>query len=146
MDSAYMSAIAALAGSAIGALASLATTWLTQHSQERSQRFAQAKTRREHLYGEFIDESSKLFADALTHEFDDPTKIVRLYALVGKLRLFASAGVVSSAEEAMQHIVETYNLPNRDFRNPEDRSEQGVDVLRAFSEACREDLGTSAIA
>jgi hypothetical protein len=41
----------------------------------------------------------------------------------------------------MRRIVETYNLPNRDFRNPEDRQEHDVDVLRALSEACREDLG-----
>ena len=70
MDNAYMSAIAALAGSAIGGLASFATTWLTQHSQERAQRFAQAMTRREHLYREFIEEASKLFTDALTHQLE----------------------------------------------------------------------------
>jgi len=50
MDSAYMSGIAALAGSAIGGLASFATTWLTQHSQERARRSAKEITRREHLY------------------------------------------------------------------------------------------------
>jgi hypothetical protein len=33
-----------------------------------------------------------------------------------------------------------YNLPNMDFRNPEGRQEYDTDVLRAFSEACREDL------
>jgi hypothetical protein len=140
MDNAYISAIAALAGSAIGALASFATTWLTQHAQERAQRFAQAIARREHLYGEFIEEASRLFTDALTHEFDDPSKFVRLYALVGKLRLFASANVISKAEEVMGRIVETYKLPNMDLRNPEDRQEHDVDLLRAFSEACREDL------
>ena len=140
MDNAYISAIAALAGSAIGALASFATTWLTQHAQERAQRFAQAMARREHLFGEFIEEASRLFTDALTHEFDDPSKFVRLYALVGKLRLFASASVISKAEEVMGRIVETYKLPNMDLRNPEDRQEHDVDLLRAFSESCREDL------
>jgi hypothetical protein len=40
----------------------------------------------------------------------------------------------------MRHIVETYNLPNVDFHHPENRQKQRVDVLRAFSEACREDL------
>jgi hypothetical protein len=140
MNNAYMSAIAALAGSAIGALASFATTWLTQHTQGRAQRFGQAMARREHLYGEFIDEASKLITDALTHEFDDPSKFVRLYALVGKLRLFASSSVISKAEAVMRCIFETYNLPNRNFRNLEDTQERDVDVLRAFSEACREDL------
>jgi hypothetical protein len=78
MDSAYMSGIAALAGSAIGGLASFATTWLTQHSQERARRSAKEITRREHLYGEFIDEASKLYTDARTHQLDDPSKFARL--------------------------------------------------------------------
>src|SRR6267143_4809605 len=140
MNDAYTSGMAALAGSAIGALASFATTWLTQHAPERTQRFAQAMALSQQLYGEFIEEASKLFTDALIHQLDDPSKFVRLYALVGKLRLFAAANVVSRAEEVMQRIGETYNLPNRDFGNPEDRHERDVDVLRAFSEACREDL------
>jgi hypothetical protein len=140
MNDIYMSGIAALAGSATGALASFATTWLTQHKQERAQRYAQAMALRHRLYGEFIEEASTLFTDALTHELDDPSKFVRLYAVVGKLRLFAAPNVISRAEEVMQLIVETYNLPNRDFRNPQKRQEPHVDVLRAFSEACREDL------
>ena len=140
MDNAYMSAIAALAGSAIGGFASFATTWLTLHSHERAQRLAQAMTRREHLYGEFIEEASNLFTDALTHQFEEPSKFVRLYALVGNLRLCASSDVIVQAEEVMRLIFETYNRPNIDFRNPEDRRENDTDVLRAFSEACREDL------
>jgi hypothetical protein len=50
-----------------------------------------------------------------------------------------SANVVSQAERVMQRIVETYNLPNRDFHNPEDRRRQSG-FASAFSEACREDL------
>jgi hypothetical protein len=137
MDNAYMSAIAALAGSAIGAFASFATTWLTQHSQERAQRFAQAMTRREHLYTEFIEEASKLFTDALTHQLEEPSKFVRLYALVGNLRLCASANVIVKAQEVMRQIVETYNPPNMDFRNLKDRREYETDVLRAFSFAVK---------
>jgi hypothetical protein len=140
MNNAYISAIAALAGSGIGAVASFATTWLTQDAQARAQRFAQAMTPRERLYGEFIEEASKLFTDALTHQFDDPSKFVRLYALVGRLRLCAPTSVIARAEEVMQYIVKLYHLPNRDFSNPEDRQRDDVDVLRAFSETCREDL------
>ena len=140
MHNAYVSAIAALAGSAIGALASFATTWLTLHSHERAQRFAQATTRREHLYGEFIEEASKLFTDALTHQFDEPSKFVRLYALVGNLRLCASSDVIVKAEEVMRRVVATYKLPNIDFHNLAEREESETDLLRGFSEACREDL------
>jgi hypothetical protein len=71
---AYLSALSALAGSAIGGLASIATTWLTQHSQDRSQRYTRSVARREALYGDFIDEASVLFIDALTHEHVDPSQ------------------------------------------------------------------------
>ncbi len=67
MEAAYILAFAALAGSAIGAFASFATTWLPQHAQERPTRLAQEMSPRERLYGEFIDEASRLLADALTH-------------------------------------------------------------------------------
>jgi hypothetical protein len=140
MNSAYMSAIAALAGSAVGALASFATTWLTLHSHERAERFAQAMTRREHLYGEFIEEASKLFTDAIIHQLEDPSKSVRLYALVGNLRLCASPEVIVKAEEVMRLILEIYNRPNIDFRNLAARDENETDLLREFSEACREHL------
>jgi hypothetical protein len=57
------------------------------------------------------------------------------------LRLCAPTNVIARAEEVMQHIVETYYLPNREFNNPEDRQRDDLDVLRAFSETCRDDLG-----
>jgi len=53
MNPATLSALAALAGSAIGAFASFATTWLTQHHQDRAQRLAQKTARRERLFNEF---------------------------------------------------------------------------------------------
>ncbi|HUL06353.1 MAG TPA: hypothetical protein VLV76_08475 [Candidatus Acidoferrum sp.] len=141
MEAAYVSAFAALAGSAIGALASVSTTWLTQHTQERATRLAQEMGRRERLYGEFIDQASRLLADALTHNLEDPSKMVPLYAIMGKLRLFASANVVARADEVMGQIIAIYDQPNVDFRNPADRPTQDrIDILRAFGEACRNDL------
>jgi hypothetical protein len=141
MNAAYISAFAALAGSAIGALASFATTWLTQHQQERATRLAQEMNRRKRLYGDFIDEASRLIADALTHHLEEPSKMVPLYAIMGKLRLFASANVVARVDDVMAQIVEIYDLPNADFRNPTERPpQQRVDILRAFGEACRADL------
>jgi hypothetical protein len=50
-------------------------------------------SRRDHLYGDFMWEASRLFSDALTLVFDEPSKFVRLYALIERLRLFASAKV-----------------------------------------------------
>jgi len=60
MDAAYLTAMAALAGSAIGALASLGTTWLNQHAQERARQLSESRERRTRLYQEFIEEASRL--------------------------------------------------------------------------------------
>jgi hypothetical protein len=60
---------------------------------------------------------------------------------MGKLRLFAPANVVGRADEVMGKIIKIYDMPHADFRNPADRpAQQRVDILRAFGEACREDL------
>ena len=143
MEAAYLSAFSALAGSAIGALASLGTTWLTQHHQDRSQRLAQEQARRERIFGEFIEQASQVFADALSHTpLEDPARLVPLYATIGKLRLFASARTVAAADAVMERIVETYYLPNLDFTaRPSPQVQVGdFDILRDFTEACRAEL------
>lgn len=111
MNVAYISAFSALAGSAIGGVASIATTWLSQHSQDRSERHAQSVGRRERLYGDFVDETSMLYIDALTHDQFDPSKFVQIYATSAKLRLFASADVVPESEDVMHDIVMVYYRP-----------------------------------
>ena len=68
MNPIYLSALAALAGSAIGGLTSLVSASLTQHGQDRARRLSQDKVRRQKLYKQFIDEASKLYADALVHD------------------------------------------------------------------------------
>ena len=140
MNSAYVSAFAALAGSAIGALASFATTWLTQHFQDRVQRRSQEVSRQEHLFGDFIDIASKLYADALTNRMDNPSKIVPLYALMNKLRLFASERTILSADAVMKQIVEIYYAPNADFQSRQSVQSSSFDLLRDFTVSCRNDL------
>ncbi len=140
MNPAYLSALSALAGSLIGALASFSTTWLTQHFQIRTQRRQQEMSRREKLYGDFIDEASRLFADALTHSLEDPSKLVSLYAILGKLRLFASSKTMEVAEDVMSRIVTVYYRPPEDFQGQATIESHSLDVLRDFTEACRADL------
>ena len=141
MDTAYISAFAALGGSAVGALTSLATTWLTLNSQERANRAAREMTRRENLYGQFIEEATKLFTDALMNEWEDAKKFIGLYALASKLRLFASPEVLGKSEQVMMHIIEIYEDPKKDFQWAiSSRDPRNMDILRAFSEACRREL------
>ena len=141
MNPAYLSALSALAGSAIGARASITTTWLTQRYQDQSQRMAQESARRERIFGEFIDQASQLYADALSHTtLEDPARLVPLYATIGKLRLFASERTIAAADAVMARIVETYYLPNMDFTARPSPKYEDLDILRAFTEACRAEL------
>ena len=141
MDAGYISALSALAGSSIGALASLTTTWLTQHSQTRTTQRAQDRARREALYGEFIREASKLFADAFEHDLDDPAKFVQLYAIVSTIRLFGRPRTLEEAERVMGQIGAAYLAPNKELRLFGDITKVGeLDPLYAFSRACREEL------
>jgi hypothetical protein len=141
METAYLSALSALLGSAIGATASLGTTWLTQRYQDWNQRIAQERARRERLFGEFIDQASKTYADALTHtSLEDPARLVPLYATIGMLRLFAAERTIAAADAVIARIVETYYLPNMDFTAPQSLKASDFDILRDFTEACRAEL------
>lgn len=140
MNTAYFSAFAALAGSAIGALGGVVTTWITLNGQQRARRFAREMSRKESLYTEFIQESSKLYTDALTHKLEDLSKLIPLYALVSKLRLIASDNVIVKAEEVMWRIIQTYERPEEDVHTLVKRGQRDLDLLRPFSEACRRDM------
>ena len=140
INAATLSALAALAGSATGALASFTTTWLTLHHQDRTQRQAQESTRRERLFGDFIAQASKLYADALTHNVLDPSALVPLYALKAQLGLFASKATTGRAEEVLRAIIDTFYEPNVDFHNPAAVQSGSLDLLHAFTEACRKEL------
>jgi hypothetical protein len=141
MDPAYISTLAALTGSAIGALASFATTWTTQASQARATQRAQERAHREALYGEFIREASRLFVDAFEHDLEDPAKLVPLYAIVSTIRLFGGQGPLREAEKVMSQIGATYFAPNKDVHLFAEIAPAGeLDPLFAFSAACRAEL------
>ncbi len=141
MNTAYFSAFAALAGSAIGGLTSLAASWLTQREQVIAQQRAHEIGRREELYKDFIEEASKSLADAIEHSEVDAAKIVRLYALVSRMRILSSQRVVEQADTVMRRLMEMYAAPNRTIREVADSlKDSGLDPLRDFSEACRDEF------
>jgi len=143
MNSAYLPALAALAGSAIGGLTSFASAWLTQERQHKATRLLQDKSRRQKLYKLFIDEASKLYADALVHDQAEVASFVSVYALIGRMRVLSSPAVVERAEAVAEMIVGTYSAPNRTFPElPDLIKSHTMDPLRSFSEACREELSS----
>ena len=141
MDPAYFSAFAALAGSTIGGLTSLTASWLTQHVQFRAQQRASDLSRREELYKDFIEEASRLYADAFAHDQAEVVNLVNLYALVSRMRVRSSPRIVESADRVVRVIIETYLAPNKTFRDvTEILDNDAMDPLREFSHACREEL------
>ena len=138
---AYLPALAALAGSATGGLTSFASTWLTLRRQGRSTRVSRDRSRREKLYKQFIDEASKLYADALVHDVAEVSALVSVYALISRMRVVSSPAVIEKAEAVVRMIVDTYSAPNKTF--PELRKlidSRAIDPLRTFSEECRAEL------
>ena len=141
METAYVTAFAALAGSVIGGLTSLAASWLSQHVQFRAQQLAQDLSRREELYKNFIEEASKWYADAYEHDQVEVANLVNLYALVSRMRILSSPPIVESADRVVRMIIETYLAPNKTFRDlPEILDNEAMNPLREFSDACREEL------
>ena len=91
MDTAYISAAAALAGSNRGGLTALATSWLGQRAQARSEELIRDRKRREELYSKFIDEASSLYISALVHDeaqaFEQAADLIKIYSVISQMRV-----------------------------------------------------------
>ncbi len=143
----YVSAFAALAGALIGGLTSFATSWLTQRAQLLNAHREAEKAKLEALYTDFIAEAARLFGDALSRQTDDPTAMVRLYAMVGRMRLISDRAVVDAARRVEDTLAETYLGPARTLRETMEFAHKGgMDFLTEFSEAARKDLAARAAA
>ena len=102
---------------------------------------AHKPTRREELYRDFIEKASKLYADSLVRETSDISQLVNLYAMVSRMRVLSSTTTIESADKVALMIVNTYLAPNKTFPELRDMVNSGaIDLLRDFSEACREEF------
>ena len=142
MDAAYISAISALAGSVIGGLTTGFTTLLSQRSQARAGMVAHDLARREDLIRDFIIAASKTYGDAIVNSEPKMPEIIDLYAMVSRLRVLGMPRTVQCADSVMQAIVDTYFAPNQTLRDLREvvRTGKGIDPLRDFAEAAREEL------
>jgi hypothetical protein len=142
MEPAILTAASGLIGSLVGAASSVATTWLSQRGQLRTQCRAQEAAKREALYAEFIAEVCKRLGDAISHHADGPEVMVGLYAAIGQMRLMSSCDVVRAAENLVRLVIDTYAGPNLTFEDLRERLVRGEanDPLEEFGEACRVEL------
>jgi hypothetical protein len=142
MDTAVLSALSAVLGSLVGGAGSVTTAWLTQRTQGRREAMRAALRRREILYSDFISQCSNFALDALTHSSLEKTELlVNVYTLENRIRLTSSERVVDAAREAIREILTLYLVPSV---APEQLQEAALhlkeDPLKAFSEACRDEL------
>jgi hypothetical protein len=145
MDSAYLSAFAALAGSLVGGLTSVTGSWISQWVQLRARQRMDDFKRRQDLYKQFIEEASRLYTDAFEHNEAQVSNLIGLYSLISMMRVVSSPAIVADAEQVVRVIVDTYLAPNRTFRDVKEfLDDDQMDPLRDFSRACREELLTDA--
>jgi hypothetical protein len=141
MDSTIIAAVAALLGSVVGAAATVGTTWITQRTQTAHGKIEANLRDREALYGEFITEASRLTVDALTHQLEQPATFVKLYGILGRIRLVAADPVLASAEACCRQIVDLYAKPNMTVDQIRAALQNGqVDPIKQFSAVCRSEL------
>ena len=124
-----------------GASAAIATTWISQKSQTIRERAKSETRKRETLYGDFITEASQRLADAYDHSLDKPDTLVKLYAILGRIRLVSSDAVLTAAEECCDRVVDLYAKPNRTVAEIFTTLHSGeLEALKRFSDACRVEL------
>jgi hypothetical protein len=144
MDAAYLSALSALAGSVVGGLTTGLTTWLSQREQARAGQLAHNLSRREELFKDFIVAASKAYGEALMTDKPQIQELVALYAMISRMRVLCSPQVVGRAENVMRATTSAYGAPNKTIAELHAlvKSGAGIDPLKDFAEAAREELLT----
>jgi hypothetical protein len=142
MDVAYITALAALAGSVVGGLTTGVTTWMGVRSQARAGYLTQGMVQRQDLFRDFIVAASKTYGEALVSSELQIQEVVALWAMISRMRILCSPKTAACAEKVMFLIVDTYFEPNKTIRELRDlmKSEAGIDPLKDFSEVAREEL------
>jgi hypothetical protein len=142
MDVAYVSALSALSGSVVGGLISGITTWLSQRALARAGQLAREMSRRDDLYKDFIVAASRAYGDAMMSDEPPLQQLVSLYAMISRMRVLSSPRTVACADKTMDGIIGAYFAPNKTVRELHElmKSGTGIDPLKDFSEAAREEL------
>jgi hypothetical protein len=141
MDASVISALAALAGTAVGGMTNVIANLLTHRIQARAQSLQHERNRRQILYRDFIEEASKCYIDALQHGEADVPGLVGLYAKLSRMRVLSSKPVVDSADSITRKILDAYLEPDKSFIELREMVKSGtIDLLSDFSAACRQEF------
>ena len=128
-------------GTVVGVSATVAIAWINQKTLNRRELLREEIRSREALYGEFISECARLLVDAFQHSLERPETLLPAYALLNRVRLYASREVLAAGEKLLGRIADQYVASNISAQELFDlaRSAQ-TDPLKEFGEACRAEL------
>jgi hypothetical protein len=141
MDSTLTSVLAALSGSVIGASTPVLSNFVLQRSVAQRELTNREIAQREELYSEFIRQGTGCYAKALSQSLESLDEIVAMYALVNRIRLFASPSVLEAAEAFVRKLVATYGDNNLTIEQIKSAAlEQHADPLNNFALKCRAEL------
>lgn len=141
MDNTLTSILAALGGSVIGASTPVLSNFVLQRSVTQRELTNRELAQREELYSEFIRQGTLCYARALSESLDNLDEIVAMYALVNRIRLFASASVLEAAEAFVKRLVEKFGEKNMSLDQMRSIAlEQHADPLNDFALKCRAEL------
>ena len=141
MDNTLTGVLAALGGTIVGASTPVLSNYLLQRSLMQRELTNREIAQREELYSEFIRQGTSCYAKALSQNLDNIDEIVAMYALVNRIRLFASRSVLEAAEAFVKKLVERYGEKNMTIDQIKSVAlEQHVDPLNDFALKCRSEL------
>src|SRR6202790_2370517 len=141
MDSTLTSVLAALSGSVIGASTPVLSNFVLQRSVAQRELTNREIAQREELYSEFISQGTGCYAKARSQSLENIDEIVAMYALVNRIRLFASRSVLEAAEEFVKKLVAKYGEQNMTIEQIKSVAlEQHADPLNDFALKCRLEL------
>jgi hypothetical protein len=91
---------------------------------------------------DLIVAASKTYGDAILSNEPQVQELVALSALISRMRVVSLPRTVACAEKILDAIIGTYLAPNKTIHEMHElmKSGAGIDPLKDFSEAAREEL------
>jgi len=143
VDTPALSALAALGGSALGGITPLVSNYLIQKGLTKRELLTRELSVRQTVYVEFIQFATKVYVSATTKQLDEGAtdELIGLYALVSRIRLFASKPVIKAAEEFATRVTKLFGEQALSIQDLRDATlAPHVDPLNEFSTECREEM------
>jgi hypothetical protein len=125
----------------VGASTPILSNFILQRSLAQRELTNREIAQREELYAEFIRQGTTYYAKALSQNLDKLDDIVAMYALVNRIRLFASQDVLEAADEFVKKLISRYGGHNMSIAELETIAlERHANPLSNFALKCRSEL------